>query len=173
LLYLAESGSSGLGAFQVSLKALVFQLITFVLVLLIFKRWILPPINKTLSQRRQTLEESLEQAKLTKEKLEAAEAKAEQLLGAGRENADKVLREAKDEAKQVVAQAEAAAREQADRVLAENHAQLEQVKNRLSTELKQELTSLVVDTTEKVLRQKVSAQADMELIKRTIKDLER
>lgn len=171
MLYLAESNSSGLGAFQVSLKALVFQLVTFLLVLLIFKRWILPPINKTLNQRRKTLEESLEQAKLTKQKLEAAEAKAEQLISAGRENADRVLREAKDEAKQVVAQAEAAAREQADRVLGENHAQLAQAKNRLSAELKEELTSLVVDTTEKVLRQKVSAQADMELIKRTVKEI--
>ena len=58
----ASDSASGIGAFNINLKSFVFQLITFVIVLLVFKRWVLPPLLKTLEDRRQTLERSLTQA---------------------------------------------------------------------------------------------------------------
>ena len=165
--------SSGLGAFNVNWKSFLFQLATFLIVLLIFKRWILPPITKTLNERRSVLEQSLEQARKTKEELAAAEAKVEEMLNLGRTNADKILAGARDEAKAAVAKAEEAAKAQAQRIMGENESQLAQAKDRIREELKDELGNLVVETTEKILRQKLTAQADLELIKRSVRELKR
>ena len=68
-----SSSESGIGAFNINLKSFIFQLVTFVIVLLVFKRWVLPPLIKTLEDRRQTLEKSLTQAKETEEALARAE----------------------------------------------------------------------------------------------------
>ncbi len=163
--------SSGIGAFNINLKSFIFQLVTFLIVLLVFKRWILPPIVKTLEERRKVLEQSLEQARQTKETLTAAEQRVEKMLSGGRQSADKVLTQAREEAREIIVKAEDSARLQSERLLAENQKQLDQTKTKLKVELRSELGELVVDTTEKVLRQKITAQADMELIKRTVKEL--
>ena len=61
--------SGGIGAFNLNLKSFLFQLITFALVLLVLKRWVLPPLMKTMENRRLALEQSLADAKATEEAL--------------------------------------------------------------------------------------------------------
>jgi F0F1-type ATP synthase membrane subunit b/b' len=50
---------------------------------------------------------------------------------------------------------------------------LSQERSKLRTELKEELADLVVDTTEKVLRKRLSAKEDLDLINDSIKELSR
>jgi len=164
--------SSGLGAFNINWKSFLFQLVTFLIVLLIFKRWILPPINKTMDARRKTLEESLQNARKAKEDLEKAEARVEEMLKKGRLSADSVIKGAQEEYKGIVAKAEAAASEQAQRVMADAKDQISQEHNKLREELKGELADLVILTTEKVLRTKLNAREDAKLVEQSIKDLE-
>lgn len=171
VLQFADSSSSGIGSLGLNLKSFLFQLITFLIVLLILRRWVFPKLVETLEARRKTLEESLIQAKQTQEALDKAEAKAADILHKAREQADSALADAKEQAKEVVAQAEATAQQQAKRVLEENQAQLAQQHEQLHRQLKNELTDLVVATTEKVLRTKLNAKEDAKLVERSIKEL--
>ncbi|HMH31250.1 MAG TPA: ATP synthase F0 subunit B, partial [Methylomirabilota bacterium] len=52
----AEASSSGLGALGVDGKAFIIQLITFLLVFLVLKRFAFKPILKVLNERRETIE---------------------------------------------------------------------------------------------------------------------
>jgi len=168
----AES-SSGLEAFNLNLKSFGFQLITFIIVLLIIKRWVLPPLTKTLEERRQTLEKSLVQAKQTEETLARAEEQAGTILHKTREQADVTIAEAKNQAREVLSKAEVNAQTQAQRILKEAEVQLAQERAKLRDELKVELAGLVTEATEKVLKSKLSAAADRQLIERSIKELAR
>lgn len=165
------ASDSGLSSLGINLKSFVFQLITFVIVLLILRRWVFPKLVATLEERRKTLEESLIQAKETQEALERAEEKSAEILHKAREQADEALNEAKNQAKDVVAKAEAAAQEQANRVIKEAEDHLDQERTKLREELKNELSDLVVLTTEKVLRTKLNAREDAKLIEQSIKEL--
>lgn len=168
----AEANTSGgISSLGINLKSFLFQLITFVIVLLILRRWVFPKLVATLEARRKTLEESLLQAKQTQEALEKAEEKAEAILHRAREQADDALAEAKAQAKETIAQAESAAEVQAGRVLKEAEDQLNQGRNKLREELRSELADLVVLTTEKVLKSKLNAREDARLIEQSIKEL--
>ena len=167
----ASSSASGISSLGINLKSFIFQLITFVIVLLILKRWVFPKLVATLEARRKTLEESLIQAKQTQEALEKAEVKASEILHKARQQADSALAEAQNQAKEVVAKAESIAQVQADRVLKEAEAQIDQEHNKLREELKGELADLVVLTTEKVLKTKLNAREDARLIEQSIKEL--
>lgn len=169
----ADSPQSGISAFNINLKSFIFQLITFVIVLLIIKRWVLPPLTKTLEDRRQMLEKSLVQAKETEETLAQAEEQAGQILHKSREQADTALSEAKAQAREVVAKAETDAQVQALRIIKEAEAQLAQERAKLRDELKTELAGLVTEATEKVLRSKLTASDDKRLIEEGIKELAR
>lgn len=161
---------SGIGAFNINLKSFIFQLVTFILVLLVFKRWILPPILKTLEERQKTVEQSLTQAKETEAALARAEAKAEEILAKARSRGDEIIKEAKVSADGVITDAEATAAQRAAAIVKEAEARLEQERAKLKEELKDELADLVADTTEIIIRQKLDAASDRQLIDRAIRE---
>jgi len=167
----ADTSSGGISSLGLNLKSFIFQLITFLIVLWILRRWVFPKLVQTLEERRKTLEESLVQAKQTEVALEKAEEKAAQILHEAREQADKALSEAETQAKEVINKAESAAQEQTKRVIKEAEQHLEQERNKLREDLKTELTDLVVLTTEKVLRKKINTREDARLIEDSIKEL--
>ena len=167
----AESSSSGISSLGVNLKSFIFQLITFLIVLLILKRWVFPKLVATLEERRKTLEQSLEQARLTEEALQKAEAKASEILQAARGQADGVLADANTRVEELIAKGESAAAERAARIIKDAEEHLAQERDKLHSELRAELAELVVATTEKVLRKKVSDSEDRALIERSLKEI--
>jgi F-type H+-transporting ATPase subunit b len=164
-------GSSGISSLGVNGKSFLFNLITFVIVLLILRRWVFPKLVATLEARRKTLEESLVHARQTEEALTKAEAKAEELLARARVQADEALAEAKKQAEVIIAKAETEAGERARRIIADAEARLDQERQHLHQQLRSELAELVVTATEKVLRKKLDERQDRELIEKSMKEL--
>jgi len=169
--FAAESSSGGISSLGVNLKSFIFQLITFLIVLLILQRWVFPKLVATLEERRKALEESLDQARLTEETLQKAEAKAGEILQAARAQADAALAEAHTKAEEIISKGEAAASERGARIIAEAEERLGQERERLHSELRGELAELVAVATEKVLRQKLNEREDRKLIEQSLKEL--
>jgi F-type H+-transporting ATPase subunit b len=167
----ADSGSSGLSAFNLNLKGFLFQLATFVIVLLVLRKWAVPKLIETIDKRQQTLEQSLENAKLTEEALAKAEARAEEILAKARAQADEALAEAKEAGTDIVAKAETAAGERAELIVKEAESRLSEEREKLHNELRAELADLVADATEKIIHEKLDEKRDMSLIDRAIKGI--
>ena len=169
----ADSGGSGLGAFQLNLKDFIIQLITFVLVFAILRKWVVPRIVATMENRRQTLEQSLENAKATEEALARAEVKAEEILTKARAMADDALAEAKKAASGRVAEAETKAAERAALIIKDAETRLGEEREKLRQELRAEMAELVADATERIIDEKLDPKRDMSLIERAIKGVAR
>jgi F-type H+-transporting ATPase subunit b len=170
-LQVAQSSSGGISSLGINLKSFIFQLITFLIVLLILRRWVFPKLVATLEARRKTLEESLVQARQTEETLHQAETKAGEILKQARTQADAALAEAGSKAEEIIAKGEAAAAERAARIIKEAEARLGQERERLHSELRKELAGLVAIATEKVLAKKLDEREDRALIERSLKEI--
>jgi F-type H+-transporting ATPase subunit b len=168
-----ESSTGGISSLGLNVKSFVFQLITFLIVLLILRRWVFPKLVATLEERRKVLEESLEQARKTEETLHKTEVGAAEILSKARDEADAALADAQSRSKEIIAEAEKAGEIAASRIVKEAEAHLGQERNKLRDEIKEELTDLVVATTEKVIGKRLSAKEDIGLISESIKELER
>jgi F-type H+-transporting ATPase subunit b len=83
------------------------------------------------------------------------------------------LADARTQAKEVIAAAEKSGEASATRIVAEAEDHLSQERAKLRSELREELASLVVETTEKVIRKKLSTKEDLELINNTVKELQK
>jgi F-type H+-transporting ATPase subunit b len=169
----AQESTGGISSLGLNVKSFLFQLITFLIVLLILRRWVFPKLVATLEERRKVLEQSLEQARQTEETLHKTEANAEQILNRARAEADSALHDANTRAKGIIAEAEKSGEEAAARIIKEAEAHLGQERTKLRDEIKEELAELVVETTEKVIGKRLSAKEDMGLIQDSIKDLQR
>jgi F-type H+-transporting ATPase subunit b len=169
----AEGSSGGISSLGLNVKSFVFQLITFLIVLLILRRWVFPKLVATLEDRRKVLEQSLEQARKTEETLHKTEANAVNILSKARAEADAALSDAQSRAKEIIAGAEKSGEAAAARIVKEAESHLGQERTKLRDEIKEELADLVVTTTEKVIGKRLSAQEDMGLIKDSIKELDK
>lgn len=161
--------SSGLGALGVDGKALVIQLVTFVLALLVLKRYAFKPISKALNDRRELIESGVKIGEDMQKQQVKLEAKVNATLTEARTQADGILATAQDAARDAVREAEVKAREKADAILAEAKQRTLQDVARARKQLEQELVGLISDATEAIIDEKVDAKKDAALIDKALK----
>ncbi|MFA5004048.1 MAG: F0F1 ATP synthase subunit B [Candidatus Saccharimonadales bacterium] len=165
-----ESSSTGIGALGVDGKALVIQLVTFVLAFLVLKRFAFKPIMRVLDERRETIEGGVKLGEKMKKDQAALEAKIAEELHSARKQADAILAGAHDSARQVVRDAEDKARAKTAGVLAEANARIAQDTARARMQLEKELVGLISDATEVIIGEKIDAKKDAALIDRALKE---
>jgi len=165
---IASSSSSGLGALGVDTSALVIQLITFVLALLVLRKWAFKPIIKVLQQRRQVIEDGVKLGEKMRHEETALEDKIEKTLHQTRLKADQIISDANQTAKTMIKDAENDAKAKADLILKESEAKAVQELARARQKLENEMVNLVASATSIVLDEKVDAQKDASLIERAL-----
>lgn len=161
--------SSGIGALGIDGKALVIQVITFLLAFFVLQHWAFKPIVKMMDQRRETIEKGVrlgEQMQKDKAELEQKVAKA---LQDARKEADGIIAEAKDQGRQAIADAEEKAKSKAEGVLAAADDRIKLDAARARKALQGELTGLISDATEAIIGEKVDAKKDAALIDQAMK----
>ena len=165
------NSSGGISSLGLNLESFIFQLITFVLVLLILKRFVFSKLVATLEKRRAVLERSLTQAQQTEQTLQQAEAKAANLLRGARAQADEALALATKKAEAIMSVAEASASQRGEQIVKEAEAHIEQQSRLLRQQLKGEMAELVAAACEKVTRQKLDEPRDALLIEQSLREM--
>jgi F-type H+-transporting ATPase subunit b len=165
---IASSSSSGLGALGVDSSALVIQLITFVLALLVLRKWAFNPIIKILQQRRQLIEDGVKLGEKMRHDEAALEDKIEKTLHLTRVKADQIITDANQTAKIIIKDAENDAKAKADLILKESEIKANQELARAKQKLAKEMVNLVASATSIVLDEKVDAHKDASLIERAL-----
>lgn len=165
--------SSGLGTLGVDGQTFVIQLITFILAILVLRKWAVKPILRVMNERRETIEKGVKLGEdMQKEKTEL-EKQVDQKLHEARLEADQMIAAAQDTARETVREAEEKAREKADNIVAEAEGRITTEMARARRGLEKELAGLVADATEAVIDEKVDAKKDAQLIERALKGKER
>lgn len=163
--------AGGLGALGINLQGFLFQLITFVLVLLLLRKYVYGRLVDTLEARRKAVVESLDNAKEAAAELEKTNQKTAELLKEARKEAGDILATAQKEAAAVVEEAEQKASKRADHLLEQAEARIHTDIAAAKANLQHELVGLVTAATEKVLRQKLDAKADNALVKKALEEV--
>ena len=114
----ASEEASGISSLGLNVKAFIFQLITFVIIIWILNKFALKRIFATIEQRRIEVEESLKNAELAKVTLAKADDKADEIVEEARVKADALQSDAQAEASETVKAAETKASQKAERILA-------------------------------------------------------
>lgn len=159
-----QTQDSALGALGLNVQSFLFQLITFLLLLLILRRYAYPPIVKTLEERRKAVEQSIDQAKEAAERLEKAEEQIEKMLVEARGEAEELVAAGHREAAKMVEEAETKAAVRAEHIVKEAHAQMEHEFNQARDALRHETAKLVAEATGFIVKEKVDARKNADLI---------
>jgi F-type H+-transporting ATPase subunit b len=168
--FASDSASSGIGALGVDVKALVIQLVTFVLVFLVLKRFAFKPILKVLKERRDLIEQGVALGEQMKQDQAALEAKIAAELVKARQEADGIIASAQETSRQTIREAEDKAHTKADGIIKEGEQRVASEMTRARKKLEGELVGLISDATEAIIGEKVDASKDAALIDRALKE---
>lgn len=166
----AAESAGGLGALGLNLQSFVFQLITFVIVLLILRKYVFGRLVSTLEARRTAVEDSLKNAAASAEELKKMEAHIAEMMKEARVQADDIVAIAHKESAVMVEEAENKARKKADHIVAEARSQLDQDVAKARQAIRKETITLVAAATERLLGEKIDADRDNALIERALKE---
>lgn len=141
---------------------LFWTLLAFLVVFFILKKYAWPAIVKGLTDRENSITESLASAEKVKNEMAQLKAENETLLVKAREERALLLKEAKETKDKIISEAKDEAKAQAGKIVADAYASIQQQKMAALTDLKNQIGNLVIETSEKVLRKELSNKAEQE-----------
>jgi F-type H+-transporting ATPase subunit b len=167
----AETESGGLfGALGIDWQMLIFQIVAFLILVWLMKRFVYPILMKTVDGRQEQIEEGIKAANEAEKKAEDMQAEVTKLLKQARTEAGEVVTTAKEEASAMLEKADARAKERADRTIAEAHEQIEKDVIAARKALHNDTLDLVALATEKVVGKTISSKADEAVIAAAVKE---
>jgi F-type H+-transporting ATPase subunit b len=161
--------TSGLGALGIDGKALIIQLITFVLAFVVLQRWAFKPIVKVMERRRETIEKGVHLGEQMKKEQAELEEKVAKTLHEARSQADGIVANAHAQARQTVSDAEDKAGVKADGIIAAAQDRIAQDTTRARKQLEHDVVNLISEATEAIIDEKVDAKKDAALIDKALK----
>ncbi len=137
------------------------QVILFLLVYLILKKFAFAPIIATFETRRRTIEEGQANAEKIKKQLAESELRCQEILRKANADAQRIIEEARNSSESITQKQLQQAIKDAENIIIKANESVSLDRARMIAEVKTEMLHLVIDTTSKVVG-KVLTPADQE-----------
>ena len=142
--------------FGVSLPTLIAQMVNFCLVALVLYYFAVKPISATLEERQQKISDGLQYAEEMKAQLAEAERERTEKVKQAAIGAQKILAEARQQSKEMIEIKTQEAAAQAEAIIRKASEATELERQKMLADVRQEVASLVLVTSSKVLSRNLS-----------------
>ena len=159
--------------FGVEPLLLLAQIINFIILLYILKRFLYKPILKVLEERKKRIETSMKQADDMQNRFDESTKKQEELLNKGREEATRIVEESKQEARALSTLIQAETKQNVQDSLKKNQESLELEQQKMVAEARGQIVDMIASATEKVVTKSLKESDKERLIQQSIKDIKR
>ncbi len=159
-----------MGALGINLTALIVQLLAFIALVLLLRRFAYRPLLNVLDQRAERVRTSMEQADRIERQLAETEVRNQEILAEARREAQQIVVNAREIGDRQISQAREVAREEADKQLQQSLAQLRAETQTARAQLRQDYADLVIRAASRVVRQELDPQKHLQLIDSTLRE---
>lgn len=158
---------------NLDIQQILTQIVAFLILLVILRRFAWRPILTLLDERRDRIAKGLKDIEESKARLEALKVDYEAKIRAIEDEARQKIASAVREGKEIASQIREESRQKAQELLKRMRENLEIEMIKAKVELKDEIARLVIETAEKVVGKTLSEDRHKELVMEFMKDLEK
>lgn len=158
-----------LDQFGVKPMLLAAQVVNFLVLLILLKKFLYKPILKVLEERKKVISQSLQNAAEIEDRLNKIGADREKKLHEAANEAKAIIDDASKSANDIVSQAHAKATGDIERLKAKNMEAMQLEKDKLHQEIRSELAGLIISGLETVTGKVISEKEQKEMIERAVK----
>lgn len=148
-----------------------WMLLFFSLVLFILGKFAWKPVLNTIKEREQTINEALQSAERTKLEMAKLKADNDKILDEARNQRDVIMREAKIMKDKIIQDAQEHAQAEAKKIVESARASIDNEKKAAIHEIKTQIAVLSVSIAEKIIREKLDASKQTEIIDKLLSDV--
>ena len=150
---------------------LIAQAVVMIVFVAICWRYIYPPILSVMQEREKKISDGLEAAKKADDSLEEAKLAFDKELNQAKAEAAEILEKANARASKIVSDASSKAESEAEKIMASAETAIENETNKAKEELRQQMSDIIIDTTQKILGDEISKEKHQEILKKAAKEL--
>jgi len=140
-------------------RALVSQVVNFLILLVLLRMFLYKPILNLLEQRKAKIEKGLEDAQVAEQQLHDAQEKSNSIIKQANHKAQSIVAAAEKQAKDVTAKETATAKEKSQQIITSAKKQAEVEKAKAILQAKAAVGTMVALSTEKIIREKSDADS--------------
>ena len=145
---------------EFSLGLFVWQLVLFLALLFLLRKFAWKPILDSVSTREEGIKNALESAENAKKEMQNLQANNEQLVKEARAERDALLKEAREIKDKMISDAKEEAKEVAAKLIENAQASIAQEKQAAISELKHQVAELSIGIAETVVKKELIAKKD-------------
>ena len=148
-----------------------WQIILFLLLLVLLKKFAWKPILDALNDREEGIQNALDEADKARQEMADLQSSNEQILKEAREERDALLKDARDIKNNMLSEAKDEAKKQAGKIIEQAKATIETEKQAAITDLKNQVAELSIGIAEKMIREELSNKnKQIKLIEKMLDD---
>jgi len=160
-----------LNQFGINPILLAAQVVNFLILLFILKRFLYKPILKALQQRREKIAESLKNAEEIERKLLQTEEEREKALARASDEAQKIIDEGKLAVTQMIEEGRQKTSKEVESMLKEGQEVIKLQREQMEQEIRSDLSGLVVTALNKITGKIVNKEDQKQMIDKIVKGL--
>ena len=145
--------------------------VAFVIFIAICWKYVWPPIIAIMEEREKRISDGLEAAKKADDSLEEAQLAFDQEMNKAKAEAAEILEKANTRASQIVSDATIKAGTEAEKILTSASKTIENDVNKAKEELRQKMSELIIETSEKILGEEITPDKHQELLTKAASEL--
>ena len=158
---------------QLDLQQIISQAISFLILLVLLKRFAWKPLLAMLDQRRARIEEDLRQVAQQKDELDRTQQEYAKRLGAIEAEARTKIQQAILEGKQISMEIQDQARAQGLALIEKSKETIELELAKAKVTLRNQLAAMTVGAVERILQERLDTEKDKRLVDSVLEQLER
>ena len=162
-----------LNTFGIQPILLVAQIVNFLIIFYLLKRFAWKPILKTLNDRKAVVAESIKNAEDTQNALDKALEKEKEILRKAQTEAQATLQDAKNQAQENSKMAEETTRQQVERMLEDAQRKIDKQTEDAEKQLASKVTILAADMLKSSLKGMIDEKEQEKVVEKTLKNLKK
>lgn len=131
---------------------------TFIILLIILRKYAWPSILRALKVREETISYALEDAKRSREEVQLLEQKRRKITDDARKERDLILKEARQIKSEILEEARSAAREEGQKMIEKASSDIQKQRIDAMHEIRSTIGRLSIDIAEKILKEELSGE---------------
>lgn len=160
-----------LSTFGVQPVLLLAQIVNFIILLFLLKKFAYKPIMKVLDDRRVKIETGVRQAEEAEKKLAETEVRQKEIISKAEQESSRIIQETKYAVKKLQDETLVETSKKSEEMVIRNKEVLELEREKMISEVKQGMAELVAETTKKVVGKTLSQQENERLVNQSLKNI--
>ena len=157
-----------LGTIGFDWQVALANLVSFLIIFAILKKWVFGPIGEILQKRKETIQQGINRAQQSQQELSKAQVASDEILKEARKEANHIVAEAKQRGDEVITKATTKAQHEAEILTNKAHESIEKEKEMMQRDLFSKTAHLVSLGVQKILEEDITDDRDKDLVDRAL-----